>query len=349
MLTPSRLFVGFAVILAVVLTFLKVPLASSQGLTLVATQLSQELPLTDPDSDLWQQATAVEVPLSAQMIARPYVPETRIKSVTARALYNEEQVAFLVEWQDDSQNDQAIRVDDFRDGVALQFPLAEGQPFFCMGQQGSNVIIWHWKADWQADILAARQDMETAYPDMFVDYYPFTHESERVLAANELEADYIDTNYLTALAAGNLHANRLRATPVEDLMAGGFGTLTSRGLDEQHIEGYGVWADGRWRVIFSRSLTSGLADDISFAGDKVYPLAFAAWDGDNQERNGTKSTSQWISLQLGGLAQVSAQAASITSADQTPSNSGLTILLIFLAFLAIAVVSGWLLYYHLPE
>lgn len=349
MLTPSRLFVGFAVILAVVLTFLKVPLASSQGLTLVAAQLSQDLPLTDPDSDLWKQATAVDVPLSAQMIAKPYVSETRIKSVTARALYNEDQVAFLVEWQDDSLNDQAIRVEDFRDSVALQFPLAEGQPFFCMGQQGSNVIIWHWKADWQSDIFAARQDMETAYPDMFVDYYPFTHESERVFVANELDVDYIDTNYLTALEAGNLYASRLRATPVEDLMAGGFGTLTPRGMDEQHVEGYGVWSDGVWRVIFSRSLTSELADDISFAGDKVYPLAFAAWDGANQERNGTKSTSQWISLQLGGPVQASAQAAPATRSDPTPNNIGLTILFIFLAFLAIAVVSGWLIYYHLPE
>ncbi|MBX3001466.1 MAG: hypothetical protein KF893_23295 [Caldilineaceae bacterium] len=349
MLTPSRLFVGFAVILAVVLTFLKIPLASSQGLTLVAAQLSQALPLTDPDSDLWQQATAVNVPLSAQMIARPFSPQTRIKSVTARALYNGEQVAFLVEWQDDTQNDQAIRVEDFRDGVALQFPLAEGQPFFCMGQQGSNVIIWHWKADWQSDIFAARQDMETAYPDMFVDYYPFTHASERVLAANELVADYLDTNYLTALAAGNLYASRLRATPVEDLLAGGFGTLTARGMNEQNVEGHGVWSDGAWRVIFSRSLTSMLADDISFAGDKVYPVAFAAWDGANQERNGTKSTSQWISLQLGGPVQAASQAASAPSAAPTPSNSGLNLMIIFLAFLVLAVVVGGLIYFQLPE
>jgi hypothetical protein len=348
MLTRSWLFVGLAVGLAIVLTFLRIPLASSQGSTLVATQLSQELPLTDPASDLWKQATAIEVPLSAQMITKPYLPQTRIKSVTARALYNEDQVAFLVEWRDETENDQTLRVNDFRDSVALQFPLAEGQPFFCMGQQGSNVIIWHWKADWQSDIFAARQDMETAYPDMFVDYYPFTQDSELVFAANQLEVDYIDTNYLTALAAGNLYASRQRATPVEDLLAGGFSTLTPREAEAQHVQGHGVWSDGTWRVIFSRSLASDLADDVSFAADKVYPVAFAAWDGANEERNGTKSTSQWISLQLGGPAQAQRTAAPL-SATAPAGNGATTLLIVFLAVLAVAVVAGGLIYFQLPS
>jgi hypothetical protein len=348
MLTRSRLFVGLAVGLAVVLTFLRIPLASSQGSTLVATQLSQELPLTDPTSALWKQATAIEVPLSAQMITKPYLPQTRIKSVTARALYNEDHVAFLVEWRDETENDQTLRVNDFRDSVALQFPLAEGQPFFCMGQQGSNVIIWHWKADWQSDIFAARQDMETAYPDMFVDYYPFTQDSELVFAANQLEVDYIDTNYLTALAAGNLYASRLRATPVEDLLAGGFSTLTPREAEAQHVQGHGVWSDGTWRVIFSRSLTSDMADDVSFAADKVYPLAFAAWDGANQERNGTKSTSQWISLQLGGPGQVLPLAAASPVIALARSGADIA-LVVFLAVLAVAVVAGGLIYFQLPR
>lgn len=354
MITPSRLLIAFAVILAVVLTFLKIPLASSQGLTLVATQLSQELPLTDPDSALWQQATAVDVPLSAQVITKPNLPQTKIKAVTARALYNDEQMAFLVEWQDETQNAQAIRVEDFRDGVALQFPLVEGEPFFCMGQQGSNVTIWHWKADWQADIFAARQDMETAYPDMFVDYYPFTHESERVYAANELSVDNIDTNYLTALAAGNLYASRLRASPVEDLMAGGFGTLTARKAGEQNVQGYGVWSNGVWRVIFSRNLDSALGDDISFAGEKVYPVAFAAWDGANHERNGTKSTSQWISLQLGGPAPaasaVDRTAQSVDTVGDTIGNRGLhPMLFVILGIFVTVIVLGGLIYLQLPE
>jgi len=290
----SLLLPSLILALAAALTFFKVPLANSQGITLVAAQVSGDLPVTDPDAALWQTTTAIEVPLSAQNVTRPMILNTRVKSVTARALHNGSQVALLVEWADDTQNDQMVRVQDFRDAVAVQFPLAEGQPFFCMGQQGGNVNVWHWKADWQADI-AARQDMETLYPNMHVDQYPFAQ------GAFPAPADYADPNYVPALSVGNLFA-AVHPSSVEDLIAGGFGSLTSQPADGQNVQGYGVWANGRWRVIFSRALTSQEATDVLFAPGKVYPLAFAAWDGANGERNGQKSTSQWVSLQFEGAA-----------------------------------------------
>jgi len=68
----KRHLLSFALILAVAvaLTFFKVPLASSQGLTLVAAQVSGDLPVTNPDAALWQKATAV---LTARL-GRPAPP-----------------------------------------------------------------------------------------------------------------------------------------------------------------------------------------------------------------------------------------------------------------------------------
>jgi len=296
MITRSRMWLAGLIVLAAALTLLKIPVASSQGVTLVAYQVSEDLPVNDPDSPLWRRVTAVQVPLSAQAVARPMTLGTKVQSVTARALYDDEQVAILVEWADDTQDDSMVRVQDFRDAVAVQFPLVEGQPFFCMGQQGGDVNIWHWKADWQADI-AARQDMETLYPNMHVDQYPFA-DSNAGLAAGP--ATYTDPNYLPALASGNLFATAQHLSPVEDVIAGGFGSLTAQPAEAQNVHGYGVWKDSRWRVIFSRDLTSQETADAQFATDKVYSVAFAAWDGANGERNGQKSTSQWVSLQFGG-------------------------------------------------
>jgi DMSO reductase family type II enzyme heme b subunit len=340
----SHLLVGLAIVaLAVVLTFLKIPLASSQGLTLVAARSAGDLPLADPASPLWGQATAIEVPLSAQNIAKPILLNTRVKTLAARALYNDAQLALLVEWADDTRNDETIRIQDFRDAAALQFPLAEGQPYFCMGQQGGNVNIWHWKADWQADI-AARQDMERLYPDMYVDQYPFT---EPITAGQVLAVNYTDPNYLTAQAAGNLFANATYASPVEDLVAGGFGSLTAQPLEAQNVQGYGVWAGGKWRVIFSRQLTSGEADDVSFDQGKVYSVAFAAWDGANGERNGQKSTSQWVSLQFESTAPP--QAAGPAAASE-PSGQGLPLAFsAFLAVLALLYAAGAVVYRRLPN
>jgi hypothetical protein len=300
-------------VVAGVLTFFKVPLASSQGVTIMATHISGALPQEDVQAAVWEQATAVAIPLSAQMIARPIFPQANIKEITARALYNESHIAFLVEWTDDTMDDSAVRVQDFADSVALQFPLLEGQPFFCMGQQGGNVNLWHWKADWQTKI-AMRQDMDTIYPNMYVDDYPFADEAAGASAPVE---SYRDVNYVPALAVGNLMAAPTYTSPVEDLIAGGFGSLTAQPLAGQNVQGHGVYADGKWRVIFSRQLVSGDAEDAAFVEGQVYSVAFAAWDGANEERNGQKSTSQWVSLQLGSGGGVST--APSTSTRSTPS------------------------------
>lgn len=296
MLTRNRLLALLIGLLALAALWLKAPLVSSQGLTIVAATVEGDLPLDAPASDAWQQTTAVEVPMSAQMIARPIMPETNAKAVTVRALHNGAQVAFLLEWQDATRNDTTLRVDDFRDGAAIQFPVLEGQPFYCMGQQGGDVNIWHWKADWQAALIA-QQNLQATYPNIAVDQYPFTEPSEDIYLAA-----YADINYLTAEAAGNYMALPVHGSPVEDLVAGGFGSLTTQSLEGQNVQGYGEWSDGVWRVIFSRDLNSTEAEDISLAPEKLYSVAFAAWDGANQERNGSKSTSQWVSFQLGGAA-----------------------------------------------
>lgn len=329
---------------AIALTFFKIPLASSQGLSVVANWVDGDLPVEDPASAVWQAATAVDVPLSAQNITKPYLLDTRVKSVTARALQNASQIAILVEWADDTQDDSTLAIQDFRDAAALQFPQVEGQPYFCMGQQGGNVNLWHWKADWQAEI-AARQEMETQYPDMFVDYYPYTQPAEGTMAG---VADYTDPNYLPALQAGNLFAAVTHSSPVEDLIAGGFGTLTSQPAEEQNVQGFGSWADGQWQVIFSRDLESSEQDDVSFLPGKTVSVAFAVWDGANEERNGQKSTSQWVSLQLlsapGSPAPAEPEAA---EPEGLFSTRNVTILLF--GGLILMLIIGGFIYARLPE
>lgn len=280
--------------LSAALTVYRVPVASSQGTTIVAAYVEGELPVADPDSDLWEGTSAVDVPLSAQLVAPPTLGEGGVRSIRVRALHNGEQIALLVEWEDATQDARAVRVDEFRDAVAVQFPLQAGQPFFCMGQAGGDVNIWHWKADWQAD-LAARQDVEDAFPNMSVSRYAFTSAPAGEIATVD---EYTDTSYLPALAAGNPEAAAVRTSPVEDLMAGGFGTLASQPPEAQNVSGYGTWSPGGWRVIFSRQLDTGDPFDVSLSPAEVYPIAFAVWDGSNGERDGEKSTSQWASLQL---------------------------------------------------
>ncbi len=327
----TRLLLASILGLAILLTNLNIPTVSSQGLLLEAPFVAGELPLDDFEAEPWQSAPPVEVPLSAQAVAKPILPETRVRSLTARALHNGTRLAVLVEWQDESQDDQVVGQQSFRDAVALQFPLVEGQPFFCMGQQGGNVNIWHWKADWESDLIAF-QDLEALYPGMHVDQFPFAAANESGVVGPE---EYTDTSFLPALAAGNLLADPARTSSVEDLVAGGFGSLTAQPGASQNVAGRGVWEEGRWRVVFSRDLSSPEADDVIFQAGNVYPIAFAAWDGANGERDGTKSTSQWISLTL----DPSQQAPAPQTAPQAGINEGL----LFVAIPVLATVGLFLL------
>jgi hypothetical protein len=237
-----------------------------------------------------------------------------------------------------------VAIQDFRDATAVQFPQVEGQPFFCMGQQGGNVNLWHWKADWQAEI-AARKEMEAQYPDMYVDDYPFTQSVEGTMAG---VADYTDQNYLPALQAGNLFAAVTHSSPVEDLIAGGFGTLTSQSAEQQNVQGYGVWKDGVWQVIFNRDLESSEPEDVSFLPGKTYSVAFAVWDGANEERNGQKSTSQWVSLQL-----LSAAASPTPAEAESAEPEGLlttrNITFMMFGILIVMIIIGGIIYARLPE
>jgi hypothetical protein len=344
MLKRMHIFFLLAAGLAALLTFYKIPLASSQGASLNAAWVDGELPVSDPASELWGQASALEVPLSAQNVTKPMLLGTKVRSVTARTLQNDSQIAVLVEWADATQDDNPVAVQDFRDAVALQFPLAQGQPYFCMGQQGGNVNIWHWKADWQAD-LNARQDVDTTYPNMYVDEYPFADPAKGQAAG---VADYTDPNYVTALAAGNLFASPTYLSPVEDLVAGGFGSLTAQAAKGQNVQGFGSWTDGKWRVIFSRDLGSTESEDITFQPGKAYSLAFAVWDGSNEERNGQKSTSQWVTLQLrAGPPAAPAEEAQAQAGPAWLSTRNISIALF--AGLAVFLLVIMLIYRRLPE
>jgi hypothetical protein len=148
---------------------------------------------------------------------------------------------------------------------------AEPISFFCMGQADSHVNIWQWKADWQADIDRAYAGVAAANPDMHVDYYP--------------QPD--DPAFNPARAVGNPLATLERSTPIENLVAGGAGTLTTS--DIQTVQGRGEWRDGRWRVLFVRRLSESGDGQAKFASGEGNDAAFAVWNGSAGDRDGQKS------------------------------------------------------------
>ncbi len=224
-----------------------------------------------PNDSSWEEAEPIEIALSGQVIAKPRWQNPSIDSITVRALYNKENIAFLLEW-DDRRKDSSHQVgEDFsdsdeemkytyvkigserpkeamRDAVAIQFPvkIPEGleKPYFLRGHPGKSVNLLTWKADWQDDPK--------------------------------------------------------QGTSVEEVNASGYKKPpVPQPTESQQAKGNGIWEEGRWKVVITRALTTeDKGKDIQFELGRLIPIAFNAWDGSNGERGLKMSISSWYYLLL---------------------------------------------------
>lgn len=259
-----------------VLQFTNTNPAVSQTLYLNAYE-SESDPGLDPSHGAWTAAMPVNIALSAQ--AGSYAAGGgSVATIAAKALHHNDTLYIRVEWDDASQNDTTIRAEDFADAVAIEFPskTATTVPSVCMGQADSGVNIWHWRADSDAGL----KDPNVFYTSSSVDGYPYT-----------------DSLFYTAREAGNPFANPDLGA-VQTLVSRAFGELTTSTV--QDVQGHGAWVDGKWAVVFARPYASLGLEHAEFAAGNSTDMAFAVWDGESDERNGLKSTSQFVTLSISG-------------------------------------------------
>lgn len=226
-----------------------------------------------PDEPLWDDIEPMDVRLAGQATAAPRWQNASIEMVTLRAVFNAEDIVFLLEWDDpfkDTEHQPELEFDaaeiskpgsdssyvraydmvprklaTYRDSIALQFPvkLVEGtrKPHFLRGTASQPVQLWIWQAD-----LDARGE-------------PAAYE---------------------AIARGWKQA--AKAQPDE----------------QQQITSKAVWDQGRWRVLMRRPRMTDDNNDVQFERGKFIPLAVNAWDGSNGEHGLIMSLSSWYYVTL---------------------------------------------------
>ena len=273
----------------------------------------------------------VIIDMDPQMITNPMWPSPSTKWVFVKAATNGKEIAVRLQWLDSSRNDMIITSSQYKDQAAIMFPLNPSgeEPPFTMGGDGERVNIWQWKATWEREGAgrndnSSMTDMEDEYKFMAMgsgSYYmyepdgklamnmsdtdtPGTKESKRKSqGASDItkRSTYIDRGmgvnegvFNPGRATGNiLSDNTMRRSPIEDLNAEGFGTLTTQAV--QNVDGEGNWSNNRWAVVFKRTLSTSDANDTQFKGSKT-PMAIAIWNGANKERNGQKAVTQFHEL-----------------------------------------------------
>lgn len=285
-ISPTRALGVGAFALALVLSVLGVPVTSAQGTTVFADRIDGSLPVDAPFDAAWDDARVAEVVLSGQPVTPPKLLEPTVASIRVRSLVDDTRIAILLEWDDVTRDDSVLAVESFSDAAAIQFALGSGTSI-CMGQQAGGLNLWHWKADWAAD-LAGRRDVGDVHPGMPDDVeFP---------AAGTDDAFAVDGTR-AGRAAGNLRSAATLVSSVEDLNALGFGSLTSQSVAGQNVHGASEFRDGRWRVVMSRELAPDDPNDAALRpGSAAATVAFAIWDGSRGDRDGQKSVSTWLAL-----------------------------------------------------
>jgi hypothetical protein len=249
-----------------------------------------ELP-KHPDSSLWQTAPPVDLHLMPL-----WWRSDRPEELTVRALHDGKDLAILLSWADASRDATAMRPQDFRDAAAVAFSLSADPPFFAMGQRGGPVNIWMWKAERQADLEPAFQDLEKVYPNIGIDSYPNLLRSPLEQPMRNALTLQSDPTYVTAWGAGNIVADPTRKSATEDLRAEGFGTLRARPPRDQAVDAVGVHQTGAYRVQLRRALRGAGADAVSLQPGSRTAVSFAVWNGSAGDRDGKKSVTIWQEL-----------------------------------------------------
>jgi mono/diheme cytochrome c family protein len=229
---------------------------------IVAAQVDT-LPTTAED-EAWAQAAEARFRLLPNIIEAPRLFWSSVDFVTVQALYNTDEIALKVQWDDRTQpngtNDQGGYLDptddsfegaalkgnaiykatDHPDQFAIQFPAkmksATTRPYFLMGDKKRATNLWWWSSA-QSDVIRDRN-------------------------------------------------------------AKGFKQLRDQTEKGQSVTGSVAWSDGRYTMIVRRKIDTGAKGDIALVPGQFTPIAFNAWDGNRGEVGNRRAVSTWYWLYL---------------------------------------------------
>ena len=253
----------------------------------VAAFRSGGIPVEDPVAAAWDDAPEATVPLAAQQVAPPRLPYAGVADLRVRALHDGETVAFRLQWEDAEVSD-LDGVHRFHDAVAVMLPTRAGTPpAITMGAAGSPTHILQWRATWERD-LAGKTGVDQLYPRVVHDVMP-----DDVLPPATARL------YWVGRAAGNPLSQKERTTPIEQIVAEGFGTTTH--LPRDDARGHGVHDGSSWTVALGfPSRREGIGAPLD--PGLTWSVAFAVWIGEQANRGGRKHYANWVPFRLAARA-----------------------------------------------
>jgi mono/diheme cytochrome c family protein len=259
---------------------------------IITVARSEHLP-SHPDAREWQAAKAVVLNVTPLWWRDKFASR-----ITVRAMHDGADIAIQIVWPDDTHDHTAIRTEDFRDAVAVQMSSSLSPPFFGMGETDRPVNIWMWKAERQANLANAFQDIEAVYPNIGIDSYPNVDASPLEQPARHALTLKSNPTFVTGWGAGNIVSDPTYRLSAEDLTAEGFGTLSACPLAHQAVESIGRYGTSSYSVTFKRSMRSAHEEQLNLKPGSALSVGFAVWDGSSGDRDGKKCVTIWHELRI---------------------------------------------------
>ena len=236
---------------------------------LKAAKVEGSLPV-NPDDKFWSSIDAYYFPLGRQVIQgdKAYLPA--IDDVTVKAVYNSEEIAFYIHW-DDTRVDAAL----IKKTLVEESPAPPLPPEFRV-EEGEEE---------EEEVRDAQK-----LPDAIAIQFPIKSNPNGT-KPYFLNGDTDHPVNLWKLDTGSMHAVEINAR--------GMKNWKPQANAGQNLSAKIIYRYGRYSAVIKRKLaTNDKENDTQFVPGVKIPIAFNAWDGTQGDTGSKKSISSWFQLVL---------------------------------------------------
>ncbi len=276
------------IVISLTMTALMGASALAEIKSMHVSQDLSKLPVVDA---VWEKAPSEIVSLMAQPMAVPRPKQTTTSLIQVQSVNDGKWIAFRLKWKADSKN-EAGKLGQFSDAVAMQFPAKEGPPPpIFMGGKDQSVHIFHWRAQYQKDVEKGKPTVKSLYPNMNTDMYPMEFPDQGSLKGL---TDEKRETYSPGKSSGNPQSYE-KVGAVDEIFAEGFGS--SAVIENRMSAGQGFWNKGEWTVVITRAMKRENGSTLEAGKDSF--VGFAVWQGSKQEAGSRKSvTMSWTPIKV---------------------------------------------------
>ena len=263
---------------------------------LVVKKIEGELPV-DPNDPKWSEANMTDLKLSGMVSLKPRWQNFAVDLVTVRALYNETDIAFKLEW-----NDRTESIKHDPKAEATQGGKTLHQSYTEKGSNGLKNVVKTYVDYYDPKVFGSDQpakefNLLRKYGDLR-DAVALQFPARELMGTNR--PHFINGDPNNPVKLWYWKADEDKAVDVEAKGIFKKFKVSKKVIESKSNKGARNskqnWT-GQWQLVFKRSLTTdNPKKDVQFVPGKFIPYAVNAWDGGNGESGTNKANSTWNML-----------------------------------------------------